>query len=68
MLMKEHCGRCRMSFRVERPRYKEHGEGKHQTVVCRCPTPKCGKRFWHGTREQIAVVGIFPADAKGIQI
>ena len=57
--MKEHCPRCRMSFRVEEPLI----EGAEQL---RCPD--CHKIFWSAVDRSrtphVAIVGIFPADAK----
>ena len=63
--MKEHCGRCKMAFRVEEPPIIGDLE-QH-----RCP--ECQRRFWSidafmaGTGEIVCAVGIFPADAKRIE-
>ena len=57
--MKEHCGRCGMSFRVEEPPVKRY--------ACRCAEPDCDIVFWHLARGNKAIVGIFPADAKRIE-
>ena len=64
--MKEHCGRCRMSFRVEEPLLAEPAE--IEQLKC----PDCNRRFWSANAwiddwECVAAVGIFPADAKRIE-
>ena len=57
--MKQHCGRCRMSFRVEKP---------PKSSVERLKCPDCGRQFWHAaTGGDPVIVGIFPADAKRIE-
>lgn len=65
--MKEYCGKCGMSFRVEEPYHKQSSQ--RTTAVTTCSEPGCGRRFWHALTDHregkgIVLVGIFPADAK----
>lgn len=64
--MKEYCGRCRMSFRVEEPYHPNIGE--RQTHVTKCSESDCTRRFWHYHDAEIrsVIVGIYPVDAKVI--
>jgi hypothetical protein len=56
--MKQHCPKCRMSFRLDKP--------IPGATVCRCSTPDCRIKFWHGTTRAtkdkvvVGIVGIFP--------
>lgn len=65
--MKQHCFRCRMSFRVEKP--SKPTRKARPTTVARCP--ECNLRFWHGSThikgKDVVTIGIFPADAKRIE-
>ena len=65
--MKQHCPKCRMSFRVEEP--PRRLPVYNATPVTRCSEPSCGQRFWHGARvsEGPIIVGIFPEDARSIE-
>lgn len=54
-----HCGRCRMSFRVEMPRSKA-------TDWTRCAEPNCGRRFWHAQQYQHGpiICGVDPKETE----
>jgi hypothetical protein len=60
-----HCGRCRMSFRVELPKNGvNHPKGASWTC---CAEPGCGRRFWHGTPDNkrgIVVCGVDPNETE----
>lgn len=60
-----HCGRCRMSFRVELPRYGTT-RGRSSASWTRCSEPGCGRRFWHGQSDSSKhiICGVDPNDTE----
>ena len=53
------CGRCGMTFRVERPAHPSRVE------TTRCAEPGCGRRFWHNKLPgNLARVGEWPKDVE----